>query len=376
MRKTALVLVLLLLQVALAATAGAQSAPTPFHYTALRIGTWNVMLQPWLPYEDRVLPVLETTNFDVLVLEEVWTEEARDRILAAVATIYPYFYWSPAVQQPASCDLSGFRTVQRSPGGITPNVSSPSVDDYISCLTSTGTDTRTVEQPIAPVDPLCQFLGLNIALEDQGCFECLQSTMQDLPASASPFGARTLCAQANGVKLAHRGNVGRLVLSKSPITNVQDVPFIAYSFRRVNTYATIMGVRLAFVHWPPNYLFDVDPSLGPLQTGALQPDLASDVLTHAPRIIVGGFNSGPDYQPDGYNQLLQSGYRSVFTNQPTYCTPALQNFPPCADFNATPTSIDNILLQQNAGTCQKMTFGEQEASDHIGLAALCIVKTP
>jgi hypothetical protein len=348
----------------------------PFRLTALSIGTWNVMLQPWLPYESKVIEVLKKTNLDVLDLEAVWTEEARNRILAAVAKKYRYSYWSPTVQRTAGCFLSAEMDKVRMFDGGVEEVSEQGVDDYVSCLISTGTDTRTVEQPVSPVDPFCSFLGLNIALEDQPCFECIANTMQNLSAGdPGAFGATTLCGQANGVKYSHQGNVGRLILSKWPISDVEDVPFTTYSIRRVNTYATIRGVRFAFTHWPKNYLAETDPSLGPLQTGALQTELAQDALVHLPGVIMGSFNSGPDYQPEGHNVLTQGNFRPLFTNTQTYCPAQLQDFPPCGDAGAVPASIDNIFLAKNTGACLKTTFANEDQSDHIGLAALCILKT-
>lgn len=330
----------------------------PLPFTAISIGTWNTMLQPWLPYEDRVIAELARTNLDLLVLQEVWTPEARDRILARVGARYPYTYEVPAVQ--------------RSAGSF---IADQTANDYISCLISTGTDTRTVEQPALPVDAFCRFLGLNIALEEQPAFECLENTMAALP-SGDPgaFGATTLCAQNDGVKYAHQGRSGVLILSKRPIKDVEAVPFIAYKIRRVNIYATISGVRFAFVAWPTNVLYDVDPSLGPLQTGALQPELAQDVIARRPGVIVGDFNSGPDYQPEGFNLLTTNGFRPLFPRTETYCPTSLQSFAPCGEFNAVPAAIDNILVKENIGACLTGTFGKAQQSDHIGLAALCILK--
>jgi hypothetical protein len=246
--------------------------------------------------------------------------------------------------------------------------------DYISCLVSTGTDTTTLEQPLSPVNGLCQFLGLNVALEQQSCLACLNNTMQTLPAGdPGAFGAVPACFAGAGAKLSHQGQPGLLILSKRPLTSVQDVDFDTYSIRRVNVYATINGVQFAFTHWPTNYFYDTDPELGPLQTGALQPDLAEDVITHNPGVVLGDFNSGPDYQPDGYNLLVNNKYRPLFS-QPTYCPPDHAAFPPCGDFDAKPSSIDNIFLKQNTGVCVKGTFGNQPVSDHVGLESVCVLK--
>jgi hypothetical protein len=354
----------------------------PFHFTALRIGTWNVMLQPWLPYEDRVIAVLKKTTLDVLQLEAVWSEEARDRIIAAVGKKYPHAYWVPAAPQLSRCPFTPAELLDKSigDGGITEEVTEQAIDDYVSCLINTGIDTRTVERPIMPINGLCKFIGLNIALDSQTCFACITNMMQNLP-SGDPFGAKNACFAGVGQKLSHQGNVGRLVLSKWPITDIQDVNFDTFLIRRVNTYATIRGVRFVFAHWPANLLYDIDPSLGLLQIGATQADLANDVILHTPRVAIGSFNSGPAYQPDGYNILTQNDYRPLFS-QDTQCTAALQDFPPCGDFNdppnetaGSPKAVDNIFLMKNIGACLKAKFAENDASDHIGLAALCILKT-
>jgi hypothetical protein len=331
----------------------------PLPFTAISIGTWNTMLQPWLPYEDRVIAEIAKTNLDVLVLQEVWTAAARDRILARVRTKYPYTYEAPAVQRTAKAFWD----------------SPQSVNDYISCLVSTGTDTRTLDQPRSPIDAFCGFLGLNIALADQPAFECLESTMATLP-SGDPgaFGATELCAQANGVKYMHEGRPGVLILSRRPLKDVEAVSFTSYKISRVNIYATISGVRFAFVAWPTNVLYDIDPSLGPLQTGALQPELAQDVIVHRPGVVVGDLNSGANYQPEGVNLLTTNGYRALFPHTDSYCPASLQSFAPCGDLSAVPAAIDNILIKERTGACLTGTFGKDQQSDHIGLAALCILK--
>jgi hypothetical protein len=256
-----------------------------------------------------------------------------------------------------------------------PAVTQQSLQDYISCLIDTGTDTATVEQPIVPISGICQFLGLNITLETEMCSECVDSTMQNLP-SGDPgaFGAIPACFAGTGVRYSHQGQPGLLILSKRPLKSVEVTSFDTAKIRRVNVYATVSGVRFAFTHWPTNYLFDIDPSLGPAQAGALQPDLAKDVIAHGAGVVLGDFNSGPDYQPDGYNLLVNNGYRPLFS-QPTYCPQDHASFPPCANVNAKPTSIDNIFLMQNTGFCLKGTFADQPVSDHIGLASLCVLKT-
>ena len=95
---------------------------------------------------------------------------------------------------------------------------------------------------------------------------------------------------------------------------------------------------------------------------------------------LGDFNSGPVYQPEGYKLLVNNKYQPLFS-QPTYCPAATHStFGPCVEAGdgAAPASvqkaIDNIFVLQNGGACLKGTFAEQPVSDHIGLAALCVLR--
>jgi hypothetical protein len=199
--------------------------------------------------------------------------------------------------------------------------------------------------------------------------------MQNLPSGVpGALGAIPACFAGTGVQYSHQGQPGMLILSKRPLKSIQVTSFTTAKIRRVNVYATVSGVRFAFTHWPTNYFFDIDPALGPLTDGALQPDLAQDVIAHGPGVVLGDFNSGPDYQSAGYDLLVSNGYRPLFS-QPTYCPQDHASFPPCANVNAKPTSIDNIFLRQNTGLCRKGTFADQPISDHIGLDSVCLLKT-
>jgi endonuclease/exonuclease/phosphatase family metal-dependent hydrolase len=333
---------------------------------------WNTRLHPWFPNEADVINTIANTNFDVLTLEEVWTEAAKEKIVShpVVQEKYKYSFYAPAHQAVGGCDVS-----------VTP-ISFQA--DYITCLVDTGTDTRTVAHPVEPIDPDCQFLGLIVQLTSQPCFACLVNTMPLLPSGFNPLDTidrcRGCCPLDPGVSYAHGGSPGRLILSKRPLEDLMVVEYDTFVFRRVAIYATIAGVRFGFAHWPTNYLFDLDPSLGPFQFGALQAQLALDMITQNPDVIVGDFNSGPDYQPEGHQLLLQNGYRPLFS-QPTYCPePTHASFPPCqvAELGSVglgPRAIDNIYIKEAAGICRRETFAQQPISDHIGVAARCHLRS-
>ena len=348
-----------------------QPAPLPLG-PAARVGTWNVELAPWLvpagsPQEQAVIDRVAGSGLDVLALQGVWTQQAQERVLAdpRVKTAYPYSYATGALQLP-SRSTSVSRTEQ---------------ENWINCLIGRGVDTRTVVQPATATDPACSFLGLNVELLSQPAFECLSSTLATLPNGQPALAAIDICAAAQGVKYQYGGRAGQLVLSNRPISAVSETAFATFGIRRVNVFATVGGLRYAFVDGPNNEIADADPGLGPLQTGALQPEVLQDVLDHAPDVVAGSLNTGPDYQPEGYQLLLDNGYTSPAgpAATPTFC-PAGSAFPQCApdllSFEArngpAPRTIDHVLSSPTARCSSPGAFAvTPPLSRHIAVTAVC-----
>ena len=83
------------------------------------------------------------TDFDVLALQEVWTEAAKNRIVSnrAVKAAYPYYYYAPALQE------AGIAAIF---------VPDQFATDYIDCLDANGIDTRQLDQPSLPIPFGCQ----------------------------------------------------------------------------------------------------------------------------------------------------------------------------------------------------------------------------
>lgn len=335
----------------------------------IKIGTWNTMLQPWFPYEADVIRTVAGTDFDVLALQEVWTVGAKDRIVSdpAVSAKYPYHYYAPARQ-----DV-----------GIVPNFVPQSFQkDYIECLVLGGHDTRTLEQPTAPIAIDCQGIGLVVALTSSFGFECLINTMQQLGAADDPQTVTHICEQVDGVRYAHGGRPGLLILSNTPLEDLQTVTYDTFLIRRAVIYATMRGTRFAFTQFPTNIFEDMDPSLAHFLSGPTQTQVAADVISADPDVIVGDFNSGPDYQPAGHDLLVQNGYRPLFSGV-TFCPPSTHaSFPPCQPPTATfgigtgPRSIDNIYVRSNAPGYVTAHFADNPVSDHIGLWAAYATAPP
>ena len=159
--------------------------------------------------------------------------------------------------------------------------------DYTDCLEANGIDTRQLDQPTLPIPFDCMAVGLNLALADAGSYECIHSTLEQFSPGVNPRVALDRCAIARGVRYSHGGRPGLLLLSKSPIENLELIPYNTFLIHRAVIYATIENTRYAFTQFPKNYLDDIDVLLGPFQYGALQPQLAQDVIGRDPDVIVG-----------------------------------------------------------------------------------------
>ncbi len=374
------VLVFTLLHVALALAAGSDSDPWP----ELRVGTWNVMQQPWITEWTSVVNSHVTDNdLHVLHVVEVWTEQERDAILNSpkVKQQFPFNYSPTRRDERCGCNMSS------DPELVT------KIQTFLGCAAMYQIDPRQLIQPInKPLPFICQMAGMNIALHNYNnanfiCLACVINVAQNTPASASfeQLVERVigLCAMGVGDKYSYLGLNGQLILSKFPIRNVEETLFNGWLANRINIYATIRGVKMAFGHFAYNVIEEFDPSAAFLMYGDTQPQQALDMLAHRPDVIVGDLNTGPDYQSAGYNLLINGGYKSAFTvAQPqTYCAPSHANFPLCSNGNGgsfAPQSIDHILIRNcscirasNPQLFNDLPF----MSDHIGVKAV-ISKRP
>jgi endonuclease/exonuclease/phosphatase family metal-dependent hydrolase len=321
------------------------------------------MLQPWFLWSEEAIASVPK-NKDVLALQEVWTTELRDQILEKVGDAYPHHYWPEAHNEKVGCDMT------------VPTIPAYSWA-YIDCLQRAGVDTQTVQQPLTAVPYDCLAIAIGIVLSqplnpaNQLCLACLINTMENL-APADAMAALQICGAGEGPKYGHQGINGQLILSKHPIEDVKAVSFDSFIAHRVNIHATIGGIRFGFGHFAFNLLADVDPSLAPLMYGALQPQQVQDFVDAGVDVIVGDMNSGPNYQPDGYDLLFTSGYALATPTSPTWCDAERADFLPCLYAGAVPMSIDHIFVRNASRvvTWKPRLFNEEPvSSDHIGVSA-------
>lgn len=345
------------------------SSMVPSDTTVLRVATWNTELRPWFSNQAQVIKEIGQGDWDFIALQGVWSEAAKNAILAdkQVRAKYKFSFWTPPNQQFAYCSLDLPRS---------------DLEDLLSCVIVSGVDPRTMVQPVPSYDPICSLLQAGIAFRGQQlCLQCLQSTLQSYPDGKSPFDVIDQCYFQGGVKYAHNGLPGVLLLSKTPIENVQAVSYDTYLQYRVTVYAQVNGVRLAVSHFANNFFEDVIPGAGYLTPGAQQPQMAQDIINAGPTLVLGSFNSGPDYQSEAANLFTAAGYKPV-TTQSTFCPPNVQaSFPACkAEISPTTApdgqrSIDNIYQNPTGVSCvEHDTLGNAPVSDHVGVGAICVIK--
>jgi len=265
-------------------------------------------------------------------------------------------------------------------------MSDPDIANYtamfIGCALAYGIDTRTVLQPYPNALPEdCQLIGLAIMLHNfnpinQLCLTCLVNEMQKLPYDpVSPFKALQTCGAQQGSRYINGGNSGILILSKHPIRNIVETPIEALGSNRLNVYFTVKNLKFAAVHLAFNLLEDINPSLKPFYYGATQVQMLTDIVKNQPDVIVGDFNTGLDYQPDGYNYIVQNGYKSLSPQPfPTWCVDdGHLTWAPCVNVLALPSSIDHIMIRN---TCPSWVVGiftgvwntQPLMSDHSGIS--------
>lgn len=337
-------------------------------WISLRVGTWNIMQQPWLTnWTNDVLESFADVDLDVLVLQEVWTDKIRDMILTnkAVSKQFSFFYSSAPRQEKVGCDF-------------TDSVLLGSAKLFVGCLVGTGVNLTQLIQPYdGPINPLCNLAGIQVALHngDSSNFQCLSCIINSLQNSVDPF---STCAVGAGDAYSYKGANGILIMSKFKIRNVVESRFNSWLANRVNIHATIKGINFSVGHFAYNVLAEVNPLYAPYMFGDTQPTQAVDMLRKESDVLIGDFNSGIgnntvlEYQPEAYLLLVGGGYTSTFTNvTATYCSNS--SFKMCKDFYGNPyppQAIDHVLVKK----CVRIRFSEAETfntyplmSDHIGV---------
>jgi endonuclease/exonuclease/phosphatase family metal-dependent hydrolase len=339
----------------------------------VKVGVWNVMQQPWIgTWTDQVNNHIATTDLDILHLVEIWTDRERDAILnnPAIRTKYPFHYTPSVRNERCGCNITSEPELAKK------------IQDFLGCAMLNGIDIRQLIQPYPnPLPAICNWAGMAIALNNLNpsnfiCLSCVINTAQNLPQGLSPevqiSTVINTCASKVGDKYSYKGVNGQLILSKFQIRDVREAKFNGWLANRINIHATIRNIRFVFGHFAYNVIEDFMPDAKGLMYGDTQFQQAQEIAVSLPDVVVGDLNTGPDYQPDGYNLLLQAGFKSVFEVQPqTYCSPSHVNFTMCVGM--APQSIDHIMIRNTNFLRSKNAeiFNDLPLmSDHVGVKAV------
>jgi len=265
--------------------------------------TWNVGLAPGVvPYATpRIEPVAQELakfrNMGLICLQEVWTQEARDAIVASLKLPAEQVYY---------VDTLGMG--EEPPGS---NACSPSqIDPLAACVRDNCGDIEDPEETTICANRECHSDLVSLYLRGgRDCLDCLVASVgKDL---------RTIESQctkpAPGVTRAYGGQNGVMLISRWPLVNRSWEMLPASYSNRVALYATVElkdrePLEVACTHvstyaeMPPGYEEDGRTVFGDWDDEMItQITLISEKLRQRagmrPQLFLGDMNTGPEIGP-------------------------------------------------------------------------------
>jgi len=151
------------------------------------------MQQPWFTqYTDDIVKHATGHNLDVLHMNEIWTVEIKDKILAdrKVKEEFPHHYWSPPqTGAPIGCNFDAISLLY--------------AEEFIGCLLQSGVNTTNFIEPVPGVPDLCLNAAGQLGVygfdpntgsfPNLNCLGCLINVMQLLTVDQA-FGANSFVA--------------------------------------------------------------------------------------------------------------------------------------------------------------------------------------
>ena len=354
--------------------------------------TYNVALAgAFIPFEAERRPALieaiPDTDADVVCLQEVWTQEDKDAIIAAAAAEFPYAVsfvhdFDTVVDDPA--DQSGNIPPAPTVAPCAPPDTLAKAETTLECLVENCSTIPGSEQGQAvSIDCAIQSCTLPaLALlggtaQDQQCYAC---AITSLPIETFED-ILDICTTELNAGLAFRGQSGVVMLSRYPLTDAKDFVMPGTYNRRVVISATAnlpnySKVDVHCTHLTPifsNPLFIYTGQYGDGTTGPsaweaeqqLQADKVLDYISaesgHRPAIFLGDLNAsrafaGPppiDAEGAATLDLLETELKQgVFFEYEPLCTFCGDN--PIID-STTSGWIDHIYLYRYPRIAVKST---------------------
>jgi endonuclease/exonuclease/phosphatase family metal-dependent hydrolase len=350
--------------------------PRPFKVVSFNAG----LATGFVPGADSRLPqiagALQSVDADVICLQEVWTPEQVAAIEATVGDTFPYRHF-PAASQSADATCA--------PGEL---------DTLLTCLED-NCDSTCVDDV-----PTCAFesCGVQVLLLPKDCMRCAMANVGNDPAEVAD-----LCV-ADPVEFAYGGSYGTGILSRRPLSNVEEHVFTSTSNRRGVTHATIdAGVPVDVYCTHLTAVFDTIPY--PRETGSWggeQLVQANELLTFLDetggdhQVLIGDLNTGPNGD-DGvvaeavgsYDALVAGGLASPYVELDGRCTFCASNPILAAQGETTDVLIDHVMTRgMTASAAGRILDGEIVAescsvdlstsalSDHYGITVTLEAAAP
>ncbi|MCF6180075.1 MAG: hypothetical protein L3J63_11910, partial [Geopsychrobacter sp.] len=206
-----------------------QSVSVPAASDSLSVTTFNTGLATgFVPYSTerkaKIIDALDSSDSDVICLQEVWNDTDRDEIITALNASYPNAYYDQTSQVAAGNPVSS--CVDLGPAGVDAGLG-VNVDaefaTMLGCLqTKCVPNNISISACISDAN-YCQNEFIPLYMTNQECVETLQANV-GLSGNLNTFiGA----SHADDVDYAYSGRNGLLLLSKYPLDNTDSIDFIA-----------------------------------------------------------------------------------------------------------------------------------------------------
>jgi endonuclease/exonuclease/phosphatase family metal-dependent hydrolase len=370
------------------------------HGPILETMTWNVGLAPGVvPYATpRVKPVAEELgkfrNLGLICLQEVWTQEARDAIVASLKLPADQVYYVDT------------RGMGEEPAGS--NVCSPSqIGPLAACVRENCDDIEDPEETTVCANRECHSDLVSLYLNGgRDCLDCLVASVGKGLASIEA----TCTKPAAGRTRAYEGQNGVMLISRWPLVNREWEMLPASYSNRVALYATVNlqdrePLEVACTHastyaeMPPGFKQDGRTVFGDwddemiTQMTMISQKLTERAGTH-PQLFMGDMNAGPEIgsiRPDMsrvWTRIRSLGFSSPAAQaERPFCSVCDGNS--LRDAGANDKLIDHVLVRDPVGgsalepKCVRSvidgdhkryfkgygdTLLEEHLSDHYGVA--------
>lgn len=363
--------------------------------------TWNVGLAPGVvPYATpRIKPVAEELakfrDVGVMCLQEVWTEEARDAIIASLALPEERIYYVDTRGQGDNLkDINVCRPSQ--------------LDALASCAKDVCGDLPEEEHAHCALNSCMDEIVSLYMRGGENCLNCLVSSV----GHSIDETVRSCTTPGQGVSHSYEGQNGVMLVSRWPLVNRESILLPSSIANRTALFATIElegkePLEIACTHastWnrlPPSHrgpdgkkmFSDWDEEM------IAQMDIISKKMRERaqgrPQIFLGDMNTGPDISrdikedmPKVWSRIRQLGFTSPAAQaEEPFCSACRGNS--LRDPNARSKLIDHVLMRDPVGgsrlepKCVRSvmddghkryfpgpdgTLMEEHLSDHYGVA--------